>query len=43
MLTLALVLLSVTLLASRRGLFWVAVLTALVGAAIAIAGYFALF
>ena len=40
-LTLAVVLLSVTLLANRRFLFWVAVATALVGAVIAVAGYFA--
>lgn len=39
-LTLALVLLSVTLLANRRSLFWVALVTALAGAAIAVLGYF---
>lgn len=42
-LTLALVLLSVTLLANRRSLFWIALVVALLGATIAIAGYFDLF
>ncbi|MEI8255704.1 MAG: DUF4337 family protein [Deltaproteobacteria bacterium] len=39
-LTLAVVLLSVTLLANRRGLFWVALAIAFTGAAFAIDGYF---
>jgi hypothetical protein len=39
-LTLALVILSVTLLANQERLFWVAVLTSFVGAGIAISGYF---
>ncbi len=42
-LTLALVLLSVTLLANRRSLFWIGIVVALFGAAIAVAGYFELF
>jgi hypothetical protein len=42
-LTLALVLLSVALLANRRSLFWIALAVALFGAAIAVAGYFSLF
>jgi hypothetical protein len=42
-LTLALVLLSVTLLANRRYLFWVGIGVALVGAAIAVNGYFLVF
>lgn len=42
-LTLAVVLLSVTLLANRRALFWVSTAIAFVGAAIATNGYFLLF
>jgi hypothetical protein len=42
-LTLAVVLLSVTLLANRRALFWVGAAVALIGAAICVDGYFLLF